>query len=435
MNRRSIRIIIVAALLSAIGIALDVQAAEKKGLTLDDCFAMALIQSESLSITEKQIAIAEAHYTQTLGVLFPHLTGKATELVQDSSQSGANGNPFIRRSTFQTSINLTQPLFQGFREFASIRMSKAERSKNALEFERASELLLLDVAGAFYTLLEMERRTAIYASMNVTLASRLKELRDRTSIGKSRQSEVLSVESQKAAIEGNLAAAKGLADVAREMLSFLTGQKISGVLVERTALFHRRVKDVDESLPDPDRADIEAAQKAVEMAKAKLTLEKGARLPSADLSANYYPHRDGTYNDVKWDMLFTVSVPIFSGGISKGRIAEAKAGVVQASLAKQQKEREAVLEREKARKSLAASLAEEGAMKRAEAKAGENYRAQSADYSLGLVSNLDVLQALRDWQTLLLEVNRAHFQVAMDKVKLMVAEGSLPQGRTGPPIK
>jgi len=71
----------------------------------------------------------------------------------------------------------------------------------------------------------MEKQISIYDSIRSTLKNRVKEFRKRIELGKSRESELLSIESQIAALEGDLENSRGLALVARDLLGFLWGMR------------------------------------------------------------------------------------------------------------------------------------------------------------------------------------------------------------------
>ncbi len=74
--------------LCLVGLAGSALAAEKKVLTLKECYQKALLQSESLAIQTENLNIAEAHYQQALAEALPHISGNASELIQDTPPSG-----------------------------------------------------------------------------------------------------------------------------------------------------------------------------------------------------------------------------------------------------------------------------------------------------------------------------------------------------------
>jgi outer membrane protein len=221
-------------------------------LTLDQCYSMALTQSETVAIQEETICIAEAHYFRALGTVLPHVNVVATELLQQSGfsqQSGGLGSTAARMSTPQVALNYSQTLFQGLREFRALSMARSEKSKDEFTWVRAKQLLYSDVANAYFTVLETERQVSISESMRAALSQWMRELSERIALGKSRTSELLAVEAQKAAIEGNLASLHGLVNTSRDLLGFLVGREVRDRFVN---LFQvpRNLGSVDRYLQD-----------------------------------------------------------------------------------------------------------------------------------------------------------------------------------------
>jgi outer membrane protein len=405
------------------------QAQEKESLTLEQCFQETLQQSESFAIQEETIRIAQAHYWQALGQVLPHFEMNASNRFQDTSEIESDngvGSTFTRSSTPSVALTLRQPLFQGLREFRSLSIAQSEQKKNSLETERAEQLLFLDVAQAYYTVLELEKELEILESMRETLQKRAQELQERIRLGKSRQSESLNMESELASTEGEIEKMRGAAQAARDWLSFLRGKESSQKLADEFQT-PARLPEIETYLSSlTSRPDLDAADHAVKLAQGELLYEKGARFPTVDVEGNYYLYRIGFYEEIDWDVLFSLNFPIFTGGETKGRILEAKSGLRQAQLTQQELLRRSDTEVRQHYHNLAASQSLEAALERAESHGAANYQAQAEEYRLGWVDNLDVLQALRDWQEKRRELNQAHYQTKLDYAQLKVATGEAP---------
>jgi outer membrane protein TolC len=397
-------------------------------LTLRECFEKALQQSETLGIREESIRIAEAHYLQALGTVLPHLNVKATETIQDTEgafSDGEVGRTFTRRSRPEVAVTLKQPLFQGLREFRALKVSSAEKRKNAFERDRAKQLLFFDVARAYYTVLELEEERRILHSIRGTFLKRIEELKERIRLGKSRESEILTTESQLASLEAEIERVRGSVKTAREMLGFLIGEEAAAKLADEFRV-PASVKPLESYIASlSSRPDLTASHEAVRFAQGRLSYEKGGRLPTVDLEANYYPYRVGFLSDIDWDLLFTLNIPIFQGGATRGRIREAEALLKQSELSRQEGGRRAETDLRQAYHDLATARSREAALRRAEAKAAANYRAQSEEYRLGLVNNLEVLQALRDWQDRRREANLGRYETKLTYLQLLMTSGEL----------
>ena len=403
---------------------------EPGGLTLQDCFNQALTHFESVKIQEEEIRAAEGRYTEALSSVLPHLSAKGSEFIQDTSNlpaaDSAVGSTFFRKYRPEIAINLKQPLFQGLREFSSLSASSADKNKSRMNTERARQLLYLNTAQIFFSITQLEEDFTILQSQQEVMNRRIGELANRVKLGKSRQSEILNTEAQQGLLTAEIARVRGQLAAARETLRFLTGIPPEEKLV-RPALPSTDPQPMESYLSDLEkRPDLEASNFDLKLARSKLAYEREGFLPQLSLESNYYPYRVGFQSDIQWDVLLTLNVPLFEGGKTLGLIREAKARAKQSELAKSESRRKAEMEIHQAYQTLQASRQETEALQLAANKGERNYEVQSKEYRLGLVTNLDVLQALRDWQEIRRQENRARHQTFLNSCQLQVATGKVP---------
>lgn len=413
-----------------LGIYFPLMAAETKPITLQEGYQMALLKAESVAIQEEEIRAAAGRYHQALGGFLPHLSVKGSELIQDTSGvdagEGAFASSFARKSRPEVAINLQQPLFQGFREFRSLSASAADREKNRLLWERAKQLLFLDLAQVYLSVLEAEEELKIIESQREVLKKRIADLSERVRLGQSRRSEVLNTESQASLLEADLSAIQGRLLVARQTFAFLTG------LPESTPLV--RPDEVPSPTPplghflkeSESRADVQATQFDLKLAQARKNYEFGGYLPQLNLEANYYPYRVGFQSEIDWDLLFTLNIPLFQGGLTKGRVQEAKAKLIQSELSHSESKRRSFLEIRQAYEELLSSQEEAKSLKVAEEKTYQNYQIHQKEYRVGLVNNLDLLQSLRDHYEVKRRGVRAGLKVLLNDYRLKAAAGEVP---------
>ena len=399
-------------------------------LTLRQAFEKALRKSEVVAIKNEDIRIAEGHYLQAWGEVLPHIAVKATDFIQDTSGSSSGGSSFsdsfTRRTKPEVAITAEQPIFQGLREFYALQTSGAEKKKNIFLKRRAQELLFSDLTKTYYSVIELEHEHEILKSLLQATNKRVKEIQDRIGLGKSRESEVYVAESQQASLQADLEKSEAQRKTALELLSYFVGEPVTQELVDEFPV-PEQLPNIQEALNRAsNRSDVLAQQEAVRLAKGRVGYERGGHLPDVRFGANYYPYRVGFQENIKWDMLFTAKLPIFSGGATAGRVKEAKAQLKQAEFSKTEKKRATERDIKQAMASLEAAAKREKFLKEAEGKSGKNYQAQVGDYRLGLVNNLDVLQSLKDWQQFRLQANLAHYQTKLEFLNFKVTEGHLP---------
>lgn len=360
-------------------------------LTLAECYALALTRSEEIAIHAELIKQTEARFTQTLSGALP----SASYEISKKRQDGTGSSAFTLRDIPERRFNVTQPLFGGFKEFAAMAGSRAERRQRQHERRRAEDLLFVDVANAFYLVLEQREDQRALEMIRATLVDRLDELQQRRQLGRSRPTDVVSAEAQLRRVEAEMELARTQETIALQLLEFLTG--LSRV---------QAISDPAPSLPAPDaesayltraasRPDVQAAEEAWRVAQKEVTIARAGFFPDVDLEGNYYTRRVGNAADVEWDALLTVSVPIFQGGQNYGAVREARSLERQAKLTFEQRRREALLDAQDAYAAYTGALARHAALSRAREATEESYRLQAEDYRLALVNNLDVLQTLQ----------------------------------------
>ncbi|MDP2653338.1 MAG: TolC family protein [Candidatus Omnitrophota bacterium] len=383
--------------------------ASAASLTLKECYRWALRQSETVAIQQKSIEEAEGRFLQSLSGVLPDVT----YIYSDRRQDGrSNANGFTLREVPERKFTFSQPLFSGFKEFAAIAGSRAEKRQRRHEKRRAEETLFVDVADAFYFFLSYQEDVETLSEVRQALVDRVKELKERFDLGRSRASEVASAQARLSRIEADLESVKGDWMIARQLLGFLTGQEIVSIHddLETVAV---PVKGNDLAKAE-NRDDVRAAFEAWKVAQKQIVVARAGFFPEVSLDGNYYDKRVGNSSGVDWDVTLSIDVPVFRGGENTGKVRESKASAGKAQLIYLETRRRAALEIENVYTNLEVALLKEKALRAAYDAADENYRLQLDDYRKNLVNNLDVLQALEDLQ----EMRRAWTAAAKDTKRL-----------------
>ncbi len=421
-NSGHLRRVLVLGLSACAVLVLPVRAATP--LTLDDYYAAALRRSESVSIQSELIQQAIEKNRQAVAAIKPNLKAFAGYTWQQSPPAGVGLiNPNALSNQTQTGVSLTQPLFSGFREFAALRQSRDLIGAQRDDYRNACRLLFNDVVQNFYTILSDEQDLLNLKEEIHQNELRARDLRARVRIGRSRPSELLSVQSTIATLRAQVEQLRGMLRVARENFAFLSGMDANTPLQD-SEMLPQQVDALPDYLAATDsRADVQAAQKRVNAAEENVKIARGAYLPTLDLNGNYYFDRPGYLKDINWSVQLNLTIPIYSGGALVSATREAVSQHTQAQLSASQVTREARQEIRSLHDSAAYDLQQIDALKTATEAAQKNYAAQVSDYRLGLVTNLDVLQALTAFQENQRALDRARFTAKTDWLKLLVASG------------
>ncbi len=401
-------------------------AAAADALTLNDYFDAALKRSEVVATQVELIHQAEERYNQANSALRPTVNGVASYTWLEPTASGSSSTASNPNRQPLAKIMATQPLFRGFREFAGLRQSQAQREAQTLDYRQAQVQLFKDVAQNFFNILSIERDLQNLDEEVRQNLEREKELNGRVRIGRSRVGEVLTVQSTIGTLRAQAEQLRAQLAVAREAFAFLSGLDAATTLRD-TETPPAKLDPLDEYLTRLDRrADVSASQQRLTAAKENVEVARGARMPSLDLNANRYLERTGSLKDVDWDVQVALTVPLYTGGQLQSKIREALSQQTQAELSVSQVRRQAEQEVRSAYQNVLFDQTQLDALEKATDGARKNYEAQQRDYRLGLVTNLDVLQALTTYLENLRALDRARYSAKLNYQRLLAAVSLRP---------
>jgi outer membrane protein len=392
--------------------------AESAALTLDDCFQAALQRSEILADQKELVIQAEEHYQQARGSVLPTVTGIASYLRQDDSQLSPANAAFFPAEQQVAEIRATQPLFRGFREFAALREAKKIISAQQAARDWAGLQLYLDVSQAFYNVLALQADVNHMDAQLGLFAQRIQELKERVAVGRSRPSEVLTIQTAQATLRAQRFSLQGQLRVAREILAFLTGLEAMVALVDT---------ETPPGSPEPEdlyvqkienRPDVLTARERVEANREGVRIASGEHWPNLDATGNYYLNRSGAESPVKWDAQIDLTLPVFFGGQITSRTRAAESVQRQSENDLSLVRRSALQDIHTFRDNLVSDLTQIEAYEEAANLSAQNYKAVLKDYNLGLITNLDVLEALNSSQDALRALDHARYTAKLDFIRL-----------------
>lgn len=396
-----------------------------------ECFKAALRRSEIIADRTELIVQAEERYKQAVGVMLPNVNANASAFTQASPGEGQTGRTVAPAYEPLVKLSATQPLFRGLRNLAALRQTKDTVAAQTENKRQAKAQLYNDVAQNFYTILSIERDLANLNTEISLYEKRTMELKDRVKIGRSRVSEVLTTESAMASLRSQVKQLQGQLDAAREAFVFLTGlnrdtRLVNGAPAVVTAE-SIRLEPLESYLSIKyERPDIKAAEYQRSAASEGVSIAKGGHLPSADFSANYYFVRRGVDQNVDWDVIASLTFPIFAGGVIQSRVREAASVERETELALSRVKRQADTEIRSFYRTIEAESAQLRTLADAKRLSERNYKEQLQEYRLGLVTNLDVLQALTSFQESNRALDRAYFAAKIDQTRLETAAAKSP---------
>jgi len=412
-------------------------------LNLTTCYELALLHMESIGLSDQDVRVAQARYWQAVGAALPSIKVVGEQAVYNdrAASFGVNSNTGsgginIDNYPQTARVSVKVPLFSGLRDIELAKAARAEIEGNRQTSRRVRQNLYLDVAEAFYQVLNYEEDQRVLADIEKTLTDRVADQERRVDLGKSRQSELIQARNALAQARVSIERTKGLLGASRELLLFYIG------------LPREQLKLKDTSTPPPNsltladylgnsgqRPDVLAAVQAERSARAQLSAAKGAHWPTISFEGNYYLFDSDKVQDGEWNGFLTVELPIFDGGSIEAKVDENKALFAKKQLDLSRLERETARDIRTAWNNFNSSLAELARTDEAARTAQMNYTAQQADYELGVVTSLDVLDALRTWHDTRRDLITAQVNTRLNLIKLHLAAGETPTAANPNPSK
>lgn len=407
-----------------------VSASADADFTLEEAYRLALERSETVAIEQADLDLARARFYRAFKYFLPNVYWQTTRTERDVLADGVGGDGVSadtrRRVTPEDKFVFSQPLFSGFREFASLRGSGADKKQQQLEYERAKEVLFVDVVDAYCAALQSDRDVEILRSIHRLLAERIKDTAERVKLGRSRESEAKTALADLKLVEADLVSARSAAKGARNLLEFYAGVELTG----RGLADMARASDPGELaghlLKAHRRRDVLAAKEGLTLAQQAVVSAQGGFLPTASIDGNYYTRRVGFQEGNDWDVTLKMTVPIFDAGETLGDVKEAWALRRVAELRARQIRKTAEIEIRNAFEDYRAALAGSEALASAAEASRANYELQAKEYSFNLVNNLEVLDALRRYEDIARRRNIAEYEAQRAHARFRAATGEAP---------
>jgi outer membrane protein len=398
----------------------------KQVWTVRDCIDLACLHNDRL------LARGETYYQAVLardlvtaGAL-PVVTARATYYRQESVPGFGAQQGFSLRARDEELLRMEVPLFAGFREWNARSSATEIIEAEAAALRHQKGLIAILVVEAFYEVLRGERSLATIERSLETQRARRTDMEARSKAGIARKTEFLLVESQLASTEASRARAANDLVIARARLASLLGVTAGRPLQDEP---HDQAPEPVETLLErakEKRADLVELERRVKAAEALVDVARGEWLPTLQASGNLWQHRDGSSEEVDWDILLEAELNLFAGGATRARILDARSRVRQAEFELSAQRIDVAL---LVRQEYHAWHSFDETIKSHEkevAAAEENFRLIQEEYKQRIASNLEVqvAQDLLLTAQLTLEAARLDRKAAWFRIRF--ATGQLP---------
>jgi outer membrane protein len=400
-------------------------------VTLRQCYDWALVRSEDLKIRQEDINQSHERARAAMAGALPRADFELTNINQDpagvNTLNAQGFGGFINKTETDSDFALRQTLFSGLKEWSALKGFRRQEARDAWRLKRAERELYERTATAYYSVVGLELERANTASSLEAAEDRVKELRHFLKLGKARESELFTALAHSASLKASLRQTEARLIEPRDELSYLTGKDLSHApLIDELADRPETGTLEDAINLARERSDVKAQREDAAGLENRVTYEKGSFWPTLDLLGRYYTSRATFLKVIDWDVTLSLDVPIFQGGRVVANTKVAQAAYRQSLLMLEELERQAFHAVSRLHGELVSAIDELSAQDEAALAAEKSYDALKEEYRLGLVTNLDVLQALDLVQTQRAARNAALMQAKRLYISLGVATERLP---------
>ncbi len=359
--------------------------------TLKEAFTMARGNMETLKRASLQVTQTEEQKVQARAAVLPTIAGVGSYTrIDPPAQAGRS--PFLLTRQYTAAIRLSQPILRGGVISA---YQLAQDNLLLARYQRdATELSLYQlVINAYYNVAVAQVDVKNVDELLRFSRERVRDIRDRTAIGRSRRGELVEAEAQLHIAESQYQQTLIGLEQAEKNYEFLTLTRPGPITVD--AAVPEAMPPLGELLQKVrTRPDVLAGLQEATVAGRQIEIAKGGHYPQVDLTSNYYIDRTGVLATSEWDVGVQVSLPIFQGGGIASQVRAAAEGRRIAELRGAETLRSAERDITVNYQNLLKIREQLKSLREALRKSEEVYRLNKRDYQFGLVTNLDVLQSL-----------------------------------------
>ena len=304
-----------------------------KDLTLDECISIALSQNPRI-VTATQRAIENRERVAVRrGIKLPQIEFRADALTYD--RLPPNKEKILGGGTTDvySALNLSMLLFSSGRAEAGIDAAAARFYASQQELRRSRQDVAFEVNRSYYNVLRLK---AILASNHEAVKQMdhyQAVAKEKNEIGKAPKLDVLRAEVQLADVTQAEILSLNQLDIARLELLNAMGIQDQCVLINPisddtpAACFNKPDEFLQEAFKT--NPDYLRTQYLTQAAQRDVTVARSEFGPNLSLIASYNGEGSSTPDVTNWFAGFALNVPIYTGGITRARVGEAKAVVEQ----------------------------------------------------------------------------------------------------------
>ena len=366
-------------------------AGNSTSMTFSQVLTLAVKNSPDIIVQQEKLSQARWAQVKTFGGMLPNVN------VLEKRQYGY-GNELFSDKGWNAYLDIKQPVFYGLSKVNTFLITNNEARKEELNLLTIKRGLAVSVTEAYFSLALAQSNIKNIEDALDLVEVRRKELIGYVNLGKSRKSDLYAIESKSAILTAQRETAVNVLENAKAKMEYVSGVSDITAVWDDTTITATKP---DIKAITTDRSDLKAINEELEAQDKRTAIGIATFLPDANLEftknimGTPYLGSSST-TDYGWTIMLNAEWPLFEGG---GRIADTASEMSKKAALEQQLlliNKAVKLELKVNYNNLKASIARVRALSDALDKVQKSLKVQENDYRLGLVTNLDVIQAMSD---------------------------------------
>jgi len=375
---------------------------EQRHLTLKEAYTLSLKNLEGIQMAKETLYQFYQNRKKALSTILPSLSFDLNYTRYSRIKGSRFGPQFFviqPRTRYNYGIRISQSIYQGGREWSALRQADYLVKAKKKELANLEEEALLQVAQAYYGVIESQREVEIKKADLKRAKERKRVARVRFEVGEVTRALLLREEAEVARIEAELIRARKNFDIAKERLARLIGIK-GDFLLEPPPEEKMPPMDMNKLIDVAlkNRSDYLKALAELEVAKEGVNYAIDSFFPTLRINGVYTrfgedPLDKTFFNKESINATLVLSFPLYQGGLRIAEVREARSKLRAARFNLNNIKKNIELEIKDSYYTIQAIRSAIKSHEKQLAAAKENYDMVFKQFKYGLATNVDVIDA------------------------------------------
>jgi outer membrane protein len=400
--------------------------------SLQETLVAAYESNPTLGAQRASLRQSEEGYFQARANILPSLSANGSVGETLDTWGGAQES-----DSSSYGLTLNQSIYRGGRTRGSIDAALARIEAARQQLRSTEQSVLLDAVSAHMNVVRDQQIIAIRSNNVEVLAEQLRAARDRFEVGEITRTDVAQAEARLSGARAQLSAAQAALAASRAGYARVAGvdpiQPVSAGPAEQAP---DEFADAAEAAINRN-PDLLAAQFSELAAEHAVRVARGAQLPEVGLRASISEGRESDFSGQgrgSASVTASVSMPIFTGGLNRSNVRQARASADQARLSGLTVRRQVIEGATNAWNNYLAALAVIESSRQAVRANEIAFEGVEQEALVGLRTTLDVLNAEQELLNSRLELVRAERDLTVASYALLQAMGQLDAASLALPV-